>query len=175
MDSMSFNQKTFIGMVRDQWGLTLIEMMMIFAIIGILVTIAIPPAYQLYEDSQAREQVTEAMNLLDSVKAPVAGFYSDKGRWPTETEFDSLVTTKTGKYVASLTPRILPNGFQVTATFRNKGVSPGLLNEGTGRTLVLATKNGVEWVCNDNTDSANGVPGLIAGSVLPQHRPQSCK
>lgn len=175
MDSMSFNQKNFIGMVRDQWGLTLIETMMIFAIIGILVTIAIPPAYQLYEDSQAREQVTEAASLLDSVKAPVAEFYSDKGRWPAKAEFDSLVTTQTGKYVASLTPRILPNGFQVTATFRNKGVSPGLLNEGTGRTLVLATKNGVEWVCNDNTDSDNGVPGLIPGSVLPQHRPQSCK
>lgn len=162
-------------MVQDQKGLTLIETMMLFAVIGILATIAIPPAYQLYEDFQAREQVAEAINLLDGVKAPVAEFYSDKGRWPTKKEFDSLVTAQTGKYVASLTPKPLASGFQVTATFKNDGVSPGLLTEGTGRTLVLATTDGVKWVCNGNTDSATGIPGLTAGTVLSQHRPPSCK
>lgn len=172
---MTFKQRRFIGKERGQRGLTLIEMMMVFAVIGILVTIAVPPAYQFYQDSQAREQVTEAVNLLNSVKAPVAGFYSDKGRWPTKAEFDSLVTTRTGNYVASLTPGTLAKGFQVTAMFRNNGVSPELLNDGTGRTLVLATKDGVEWFCNDNTDLVTGVPGLVPGSVLPQHRPVSCK
>ena len=162
-------------MGRGQRGLTLIEMMMVFAVIGILVTIAIPPAYQFYQDSQAREQVTEAVNLLDTVKAPVAEFYSDKGRWPTKAEFDNLVTARTGKYVASLTPEALSEGFQVTAMLRNNGVSPGLLSDGAGRTLVLATKDGVEWICNDNTNPVTGVPDLVAGNVLPQHRPASCK
>lgn len=172
---MSFNQRRFIGTERAQKGLTLIELMMVFAIIGILLTIGIPPAYQLYEDSQAREQVTEGINLLDGAKTPVAAFYSDKGRWPTKAEFDSLVTTQTGKYVASITPASLPNGFQITATFKNNGVSPGLLKDGVGRTLVLATTNGVEWICNDSTNAAGGVPGLTPGTVLPQHRPPSCK
>src|SRR5687768_2354207 len=172
---MSFKQRRFIGMGRGQRGLTLIEMMMVFAVIGILVTIAIPPAYQFYQDSQAREQVMEAVNLLDSVKAPIAEFYSEKGRWPTEAEFDSLVTARTGKYVASLTPGTLAKGFQVTAMFRNNGVSPGLLSDGTGRTLVLATKDSVEWICNDNTHPVTGIPDLVAGNVLPQHRPASCR
>lgn len=172
---MSFKQKRFIGKGQGQRGLTLIEMMMVFAVIGILVTIAIPPAYQFYQDSQAREQVTEAVNLLDTVKAPVAEFYSDKGRWPTKAEFDNLVTARTGKYVANLTPRTLAKGFQVTAVFRNSGVSPELLSDGTGRTLILATKDGVEWFCNDNTDPVTGIPDLVPGSVLPQHRPASCR
>jgi type IV pilus assembly protein PilA len=160
---------------QDQQGLTLIETMMVLAVIGILATIAIPPAYQLYEDSQARAQVTEAVNLLDSVKSPIGGFYSEKGRWPTQPEFDGLIKDRSGKYVASLTPVTLPSGFQVTATFKNSGISPGLLNNHAGRTLVLATKDGVKWVCNDSTNATAGVPGLSPGTLLPQHRPAHCK
>ncbi|MCC2681629.1 MAG: N-terminal methylation site [Nitrosospira multiformis] len=162
-------------MKQDQKGLTLIESMMVIALIGILATIAIPPAFRLYEDFQAREQVTEALDLLGSVKSPVAAFYSDKGRWPTSEEFDNLVPTRTGKYVASLTPKSWEKGFEVTAKFRNTGVSPGLVAGGSGRTLVLATTNGKEWFCNDNTDPVSGIPDLVPGTVLPQHRPSSCK
>ena len=94
-------------MKQDQKGLTLIETMMVFAVIGILATIAIPPAYQFYQDSQAREQVTEAVRLLENVRSPVTAFYSDQGRWPTKAEFDELVTTQSGKYVAGLTPSVM--------------------------------------------------------------------
>jgi type IV pilus assembly protein PilA len=170
-----FNRRSLMRKKQDQQGLTLIETMMVLAVIGILATIAIPPAYQLYEDSQARAQATEALNLLESVKSPIAAFYLEKGRWPTQPEFDDLITDRSGKYVASLTPITLPSGFQVTATFRNSGVSPGLLNSGSGRTLVLATADGVKWICNDNTDAAVGVPGLSPGTLLPEHRPTSCK
>lgn len=160
---------------QDQEGLTLIETMMILAVAGILATIAIPLAYQLYEDSQARAQVTEAVNLLDSVKSPIKEFYSENGRWPTQPEFEGLIMDRSGKYVASLTPVTLPSGFQVTATFKNSGVSPGLLINGSGRTLVLATTDGIKWVCNDSNNRADGVPGLSPGTLLPQHRPASCK
>ena len=162
-------------MEQDQKGLTLIETMMVFAIIGILATIAIPPAYQAYEDSVAREQVIEAISLLNTVKTPVAEFYAEKNRWPTRQEFDSLVGTQTGKYVATLIPLSLAAGFQVTATFKTGGVSPGLLKEGAGRTLVVATKDGIIWICNDNIDPATAVPDLIPGNVLAQHRSQVCK
>src|SRR5574338_708185 len=148
-------------MKQDQKGLTLIESMMVIALIGILATIAIPPAFRLYEDSQARGQVTEAVDLLDSVKSPVATFYSDKGRWPTLEEFDNLVPTRTGKYVKSLTPASREKGFEVIAKFKSTGVNPGLVMGGSGRTLVLATTNGKDWFCNDNVNPASGIPNLI--------------
>jgi type IV pilus assembly protein PilA len=162
-------------MEQYQKGLTLINTMIVLAIIGILATIAIPPAYQMYEDSQAREQVIEAMNLLDNVKAPVSEFHASKGRWPTKAEFDALVPAENGKYVASLTPLVLASGFQVTAKFRNSGVSPSLVDGGTGRTLVLATATGQNWICNDSKDPEDGVPEMMGGTVLPQHRPAACR
>jgi type IV pilus assembly protein PilA len=162
-------------MEQEQKGLTLINTMIVLAIIGILATIAIPPAYHMYEDSQAREQVTEAMNLLDSVKIPVTEFHAANRRWPTKAEFDALVPAENGKYVGSLTPLVLASGFQVTAKFRNSGVSPSLVDGGTGRTLVLATTTGQNWICNDSKDPENGVPGMVGGSVLPQHRPAACR
>ena|SRR3954449_1881876 len=162
-------------MRQKQKGLTLIETMMILAAVGILATIAIPPAYQAYENSMAREQVTEAIGLLDNVKGPATGFYTEHKRWPEKAEFDSLVAFEAGKYVETLTPQVLPDGFQVTATFKNSGVSPALVKDKAGRTLVVATRNGSKWVCNDDTDPATGVSGLVAGTVLKEHRPPECK
>lgn len=174
-DNGNLRKRSMIGMQRDGKGLTLIETMMVLAVIGILATIAIPPAYQYYEDFQAREQVTEALHLLDNAKSPVTEFYVNNQRWPTPAEFDDIVTGRTGKYVASVSSQALDKGFQLTATFRNSGVSAELLHEGSGRKLVLATTDGVKWICNDSIDPDGGVPGLIPGNVLSQHRPVLCR
>ena len=162
------------GMRQAQEGLTLIETMMLLAVIGILVTIAIPPAYEAYKDYQAREQVNEALDLLNNAKSRVTQFHTSHHRWPTKAEFEGLIHDQAGKYVASLTAQALDKGFQLTATFRTNGVSPELLHEGTGRKLVLATIDGVKWICNDSADPATGVPGIDPGDVLSKHRPAAC-
>ena len=138
--------------------------MIVVAIIGILAAVAIPA----YQDYIARAQVTEAINLMGGVKTPVAEFYADKGTWPTTTEFQSLITTTSGKYVTSLTPLTRGSGFEVMATFKATGVSAGLQSA----TMVLATGNGQEWFCDGA--GISGVGGTTPTTAL-QYRPAACK
>ena len=65
-------------MKQLQKGFTLIELMIVVAIIGILAAIAIPS----YSDYTARSQVTEAVGLSSGFKTGFAEFYADNGVWP---------------------------------------------------------------------------------------------
>src|SRR3569832_868627 len=87
-----------------QKGFTLIELMIVVAIIGILAAIAIPA----YQDYTIRSQVTEGLNLAGAVKAEIAEYYAQNGSWPTAlgTGAGTLGHTATeipeGKYVSSV-------------------------------------------------------------------------
>ncbi len=153
-----------IGLKQVQRGLTLLKIMVVLAIIGILAEMVLSA----YQDYIARAQVTEAFNLLSKVKTPVAKFYADNGTWPTAAEFTSLITTQTGKYIATIVPTTLTSGFQVTTTFKNTGVSTGLVSS----TMVLATENGQEWVCDDPSIK---VMGGTVGTTLSKYRLEACK
>ena len=65
-------------MKQLQKGFTLIELMIVVAIIGILAAVAIPA----YQDYIARAQISEAVSLLGSGKTPLAEYFADKGIWP---------------------------------------------------------------------------------------------
>src|SRR5687767_3120388 len=87
-----------------QKGFTLIELMIVVAIIGILAAIAIPA----YQDYTIRSQVTEGMNLAGAVKAAVAERVAQTGEWPTTLTQLGIVdaggaeTPPNGKYVKSV-------------------------------------------------------------------------
>jgi type IV pilus assembly protein PilA len=85
-----------------QKGFTLIELMIVVAIIGILAAIAIPA----YQDYTIRAQVTEGLNLADAVKTGVAEYYANNGTWPVglvgANPALGYTSLPSGKYVASV-------------------------------------------------------------------------
>ena len=133
-------------MNKLQKGFTLIELMIVVAIIGILAAIAIPA----YQDYIARSQASEALNLAGGVKATVADIYSNEGVF-TNADSGSLglptAASVTGKYVASVG---VTDGV-ITATMNATGVANGL----GGDTIILspdASSGGsIEWVCTGGT------------------------
>ena len=134
-----------------QKGFTLIELMIVVAIIGILAAIAIPA----YQDYTIRSQVTEGMNLAGAVKAAVAETFAQTGTWPVSLTDIGVVddagaeTPPMGKYVQSV-DMSGPGTIQITYASKSAGDFQGneLIN---GKTLALqafVSKNqDVVWRC----------------------------
>ncbi len=133
-------------MKKTQQGFTLIELMIVVAIIGILASIAIPA----YQDYIARTQMTEAVNLASGQKANVAEIYADEGAFTDADSGSNGIPTATdisGKYVSQVA---VLNG-QITSTIKATGVSAGIVS--TTLTLSPITNAGsVEWTCNSTAD-----------------------
>ncbi|WP_367154723.1 pilin [Methylomonas sp. HYX-M1] len=122
-------------MKKVQQGFTLIELMIVVAIIGILAAVAIPA----YQDYLARSQAAEAASLLGGLKTGIAEYYSTNGAIPnvaTQSQFGVAVLS--GKYVAS----VANNGSAtVTATFKPAGSVNAKLG-GKTITMTYATTTG---------------------------------
>jgi type IV pilus assembly protein PilA len=157
-----------------QKGFTLIELMIVIAIIGILAAIAIP-AYQNYT---IRSQVTEGLSLADGWKTSISEFYAQNGTMPSGQSTAGSATTivaagaTVGKYVGSIT---VATGGQIvilyTGTQANSKLSGLKLDLNPG----LDTNNDVVWICGTAT-APTGVTGAPtdATTVSAQYLPSSC-
>ncbi len=140
-------------MQKVQQGFTLIELMIVVAIIGILAAIAIPA----YQDYIARAQVTEALSLADGLKTPVSEVFTQKGICPTNSVAATaasngmaLDTDTNGKYVLKVvTAGTFANsgGCTITATFRASGVAGPLVSKEVFYRLSNADKGSFKWDC----------------------------
>ncbi|ENW1974613.1 pilin, partial [Neisseria gonorrhoeae] len=85
-----------------QKGFTLIELMIVIAIVGILAAVALPA----YQDYTARAQVSEAILLAEGQKSAVTEYYLNNGKWPANNTSAGVASSPTdikGKYVKSVT------------------------------------------------------------------------
>jgi prepilin-type N-terminal cleavage/methylation domain len=88
-------------MQQAQKGFTLIELMIVVAIIGILAAVALPA----YQDYTSRAKVSEPVSLLSGLKIDVSGYYTDKGALPTLSALISYAGPKVidGKFTSEIT------------------------------------------------------------------------
>lgn len=101
-------------MKKSQWGFTLIELMIVVAIIGILAAVAVP----MYLDYSIRSQVGHGISLASGAKAAVTEYYQNRGVYPTDNVTAGLAAAGeiTGKYVTQV--EVTANG-HIEITFGN--------------------------------------------------------
>ncbi|MBF0295354.1 MAG: pilin [Magnetococcales bacterium] len=144
--------------MQKQAGFTLIELMIVIAIIGVLAAVAIPA----YQDYIARAQASEGVSLLAGLKTSVSEYYQDKGSMPALATLSGVQTS--GKYVGAIAftgAGSTTGALTMTATFTSSGVNANI----AGQALQLATADGGRtWTCS-------GVGSLANSAYLPG----SCK
>ena len=135
-------------MQKVQQGFTLIELMIVVAIIGILAAIAIPA----YQDYTIRAQVSEGINLASGAKTAVSEVFQDSGAFPTSNSAAGLSQPASieGKYVSQVA---VGAGGAITATYGNDVNSK--ITDASGTCTMTPTDNGgsVSWECDCNFDN----------------------
>ncbi len=148
---------------QHQSGFTLIELMIVVAIIGILAAIAIPQ----YQDYTIRARVSEGFNLAGAAKTGVAETFSSTGAWPTSNASAGVSDQIVSKYVSSVSIGA-PNSGQITITYNGTAIgltgSPFLILSPIAATTGISA-GAVDWNCKDQS----------SGSLAVKYRPANCR
>ncbi|HGP4591000.1 TPA: pilin [Neisseria meningitidis] len=157
-----------------QKGFTLIELMIVIAIVGILAAVALPA----YQDYTARAQVSEAILLAEGQKSAVTEYYLNHGIWPANNSSAGVASSSEikGKYVKEVE---VANGV-VTAQMASSNVN----NEIKDKKLSLWAKRqagSVKWFCGQPvTRNANAKDEVTKTAdndkkIDTKHLPSTCR
>ena len=131
-------------------GFTLIELMIVVAIIGILAAVAIPQ----YQNYVARAQVSEALVLASGAKTAVAEYANVKGEFPTTSALAGI-DDMVGTYVQSV---VVGADGVITATFNDTTASAKI----QGKTVLLIpaglNSGSITWTCTGSADIVSYLP-----------------
>ncbi|MEZ5498596.1 MAG: pilin [Steroidobacteraceae bacterium] len=166
-----------------QKGFTLIELMIVVAIIGILAAIAIPA----YQDYTIRSQVTEGLNLASSMKAEVGEFFAQNGTWPTAivggagTLGHAAGEVPEGKYVSGLA--VVNGTINITyASAAGKQANAAINGAILSLKPLVSPNLDVVWVCGNRAapgagvvEAATGASGANATTVANKYLPANCR
>lgn len=143
--------------MKNQKGFTLIELMIVVAIIAILAAIAISQ----YQDYVAKSQFSEAPSIVDGVKTKIVETYTQSGVCPTNGDPGfPLATSYVGKYVATVSMAAGAPPCVITVTFKAQSVAAPLV----GATVTFTGQdNGgtFSWTC--------------ASGIDDKYKPQACQ
>ncbi len=164
-----------------QKGFTLIELMIVVAIIGILAAIAIPA----YQDYTIRAQVTEGLTLAGAVKSGVAESFANTGNWPADIAKagGEIGNEPSGKYVSII--EVVDGTITITYGLDSNDVIDTMT---LALQPMLSTNNDVVWLCGyytaadaagglTDTDAAGTASGsAVAGTnITEKYLPTSCR
>ena len=160
-------------MKQVQKGFTLIELMIVVAIIGILAAVAIPA----YQDYTIRSQVSEGLSLASGAKTAITESYLNTGVVPADRTAAGMSATATdtqGQYVKSLE---VANG-EITVTYGNNANA-----DINNKTLVMTPYESVDgslsWQCSSLTagpvPTGTALSGPTLGDLPSQYAPSQCR
>lgn len=144
-----------IQMETSERGFTLIELMIVVAILGFLVTIALPA----YQDYVIRTKISEVMVFADAARTNLSDYYMSAGRMP-DSASEANVNTNAGQsqYVSAIAFSTTGSSATIAYTLANMSITGDISLIGS------ATPNGIQWDC-----------GGAATTVGERYLPRNCR
>ncbi|MCB1675681.1 MAG: pilin [Halioglobus sp.] len=152
--------------VKTQQGFTLIELMIVIAIVGILAAIALPA----YQDYTVRSKMSEPLAALAEAKTSISEYYASQGRWPDDAAQAGINTNPDKPIVASLYYES-SGGAVITASIKAGVIPNTTTNKDVGFSLSATTKSdrSIVWICKRTS------PVGVTGSIDAKYLPANCR